>query len=114
MSQDENNVNSGQRIQSLIESKLQRRFTPVHLSVSNESYMHNVPSGSESHFKVVVVSDDFNGLRLVARHRSVNQILAEELANHIHALSIHTYTLQEWRDEKNGVPDSPMCMGGGD
>ncbi|WP_047049896.1 BolA family protein [Vibrio mexicanus] len=99
-------------IQSVIETKLSEAFAPEHLEVLNESYMHNVPEGSESHFKVVIVSDEFESKRLIARHRAVNQVLAEELANHIHALSIHTYTKSEWAESGN-APDSPMCMGGG-
>ncbi|NLS13125.1 transcriptional regulator BolA [Vibrio sp. SM6] len=100
-------------IQEVIETKLHQTFMPTHLSVINESYMHNVPQGSESHFKVVVVSDRFEGQRLIQRHRQINQALARELERHVHALSIHTYTDSEWRVVRDGVPDSPMCMGGG-
>lgn len=35
-----------------IRDKLQRAFEPAHLDVLNESYMHNVPKGAETHFKV--------------------------------------------------------------
>ncbi|WP_428774624.1 transcriptional regulator BolA [Vibrio sp.] len=100
-------------IQELVETKLHNAFNPDYLKVVNESYMHNVPAGSESHFKVIVVSDQFDGLRLLGRHRLVNQALADELAEHIHALSIHTYTKSEWQQQNQLVPDSPKCMGGG-
>lgn len=100
-------------IQEAIETKLHKAFSPFHLQVVNESYMHNVPAGSESHFKVVIVSDDFNGDRLIARHRKVNTILSKELQNNIHALSIHTFTHEEWKVENGLVPTSPNCMGGG-
>ncbi|CAH8186087.1 BolA family protein [Vibrio aestuarianus] len=100
-------------IQSIIEKKLHQAFNPDYLNVENESYMHNVPAGSESHFKVIIASELFEGARLIARHRQVNQVLAEELASHIHALSMHTYTPQEWKEQTSGAPDSPMCMGGG-
>ncbi|NOH72401.1 transcriptional regulator BolA [Vibrio pectenicida] len=99
-------------IQEVIETKLSDYFIPIHLEVLNESYMHNVPEGAESHFKVVIVSDKFEGQRLLGRHRLVNQVLANELANHIHALSIHTYTLEEWKKQNQIAPDSPMCLGG--
>ncbi|WP_038174064.1 MULTISPECIES: transcriptional regulator BolA [Vibrio] len=99
-------------LQEVIESKLQHSFEPAHLNVVNESYMHNVPAGSESHFKVVVVSDNFEGMRLIARHRQINQTLADELSNHIHALSIHAYTVKEWQEQQGIAPDSPMCLGG--
>ena len=100
-------------IQEIIETKLTQLFSPNHLSVLNESYMHNVPPGSESHFKVVIVSDAFESQRLIGRHRLVNKALEQELANDIHALSIHTYTLKEWQDQQGISPESPMCMGGG-
>ncbi|WPC74715.1 BolA family protein [Vibrio porteresiae] len=99
-------------IQEVIETKLHNEFAPEYLSVVNESYMHNVPPGAESHFKVVVVSQKFENLKLIARHRLVNQLLAEELIHHIHALAIHTYTPEEWKERASGSPDSPMCVGG--
>ncbi|MGF1747614.1 MULTISPECIES: transcriptional regulator BolA [Vibrio] len=100
-------------IQQTIEQKLNLAFAPTFLDVINESYMHNVPPGSESHFKVVVVSDAFLGDRLIARHRKINTALAEELAGMIHALAIHTYTPQEWNDKNQQSPNSPDCAGGG-
>lgn len=99
-------------LQEVIETKLHNAFEPDYLKVINESYMHNVAPGSESHFKVIVVSEKFNGQRLLARHRQVNQVLMDELSNHIHALAIHTYTQQEWNEIENNAPDSPMCVGG--
>lgn len=85
---------------------------PVYLDVINESDQHNVPKGSESHFKVVIVSDDFNGETLIKRHRSVNKLMAELLAGSIHALSLHTHTPEEWTARGGEVPASPPCRGG--
>ena len=98
--------------QQTITNKLQEAFNPEHLDVLNESHMHNVPEGSESHFKVVIVTDDFKGKMLLARHRLVNKVLEEELNGGIHALALHTMTMEEWF-EKGGIPESPQCMGGG-
>ncbi|MGF1691207.1 transcriptional regulator BolA [Photobacterium kagoshimensis] len=100
-------------LQERIIEKLEHAFSPAHLDVVNESYMHNVPAGSESHFKVVIVCAEFEGKRLIARHRAVNSVLADELANHIHALAIHTYTEVEWKKMMDGAPLSPACHGGG-
>ncbi|MGL6261105.1 transcriptional regulator BolA [Vibrio sp. WXL103] len=100
-------------IQETIETKLHSTFDPSHLQVIDESYMHSVPVGSESHFKVIIVAKEFEGQRLIARHRMVNQALADELANDIHALAMHTYTEEEWRLEQGFAPNSPQCMGGG-
>ena len=100
-------------VQAEIEKKLAEAFTPLHLEVINESSNHNVPEGSESHFKVVVVSPDFAGKNLLARHRLINATLADELKNSIHALAIHTYTEEEWQETSGGAPMSPPCLGGG-
>ena len=75
-------------IQEVIETKLHNEFEPTHLNVVNESYMHNVPAGSESHFKVVVVSDAFEGKRQLQRHQMVYKTLGDLMGGEIHALSI--------------------------
>ena len=98
------------KIQQSIELKLLERFSPSFLLVENESHMHAGPS-VESHFKATVVSEVFEGMRLLARHRAVNETLADELATKIHALAIHTYTADEWQ-LRGAAPDSPACRGG--
>ncbi len=97
------------KIETAIRQKLTRAFSPAHLQVLNESHMHSVPANSETHFKVVVVSAEFAGLRQVQRHQRVYGLLADELKAGVHALSIHTYTEDEWQ---NDVPASPECLGG--
>ncbi len=99
-------------VQQLIEAKLVKQLHAAHLEVINESANHNVPPGSESHFKVVVVSDDFTGKNLLARHRLINEILADELRHKIHALALHTYSVQEWQEKTGAAPASPPCLGG--
>ena len=99
-------------MQAQLETKLNDEFAPTFLEVLNESHMHNVPPGSESHFKVTVVSDEFADKRLIARHRMVNKTLAEELAGGIHALALHTLTPDEWFKRAGRTPDSPECRGG--
>lgn len=95
--------------QDTITKKLQQAFSPEHLEVINESHMHSGPA-TESHFKVVIVCDDFKGKMLLARHRMVNKALEEELSGGIHALAIHTMTMEEWF-EKGQIPASPTCAG---
>jgi len=99
-------------IQSNIERKLSDALNPEYLEVINESSMHNVPPGTESHFKVTVVSHKFDGQGLVSRHRTINRVLAEELNGRIHALALHTMTPDEWFDSGAESPDSPRCRGG--
>lgn len=95
-----------------IERKLSQALAPMHLEVIDESHMHNVPPGAESHFKVLVVSEAFAGQSLIARHRRVNAALQEELQSGLHALALHTWTPTEWFEKGGLVPDSPECMGG--
>ncbi|EEZ79824.1 BolA family protein [uncultured Candidatus Thioglobus sp.] len=96
-------------MQQHLTQQLEISLNPTHLEVINESHNHSGPA-SESHFKLVVVSDYFSDLKLIDRHRFVNQLFKEELS-HIHALAMHTYTPDEWVI-KNGAPDSPKCAGG--
>ena len=95
-----------------ITQKLQSHFEPLHLEVINESKNHNVPKNSETHFKVVVVSTKFDGLKLIERHRAVNTLLRDELkTGGVHALSIKAKTPEQWK-KNNTVEPSPKCLGG--
>lgn len=95
-----------------IEEKLAAALELEHLEVVNESGNHSVPPGSESHFKVVLVSAGFADTPRLRRHRQVNGVLADELEGPVHALSIHAYTPAEWRARFGEAPLSPPCLGG--
>jgi len=99
-------------MQATIETKIQDAFAPAHLEVLNESHMHNVPPGSESHFKLVIVTESFAGVSRVGRHQKVNSVLAGELKNSIHALSMQTMTPEEWSAKGGQIMASPHCHGG--
>ncbi len=99
-------------IQSIIEEKITAALQPEHLEVVNESHMHNVPPDSESHFKVTIVTNEFAGKMLVARHRILNQLLKRELDGPVHALSLNTLTPEEWQEKNGEVRKSPPCLGG--
>lgn len=100
-------------VQTTIQDKLIQAFKPEVLTVENESHNHSVPTGSETHFKVLIVSDLFSGQSRVERQQAIYKVLSEELKNGVHALSQRAYTIQEWEKEKaklNFV--SPECLGG--
>jgi BolA-like protein 1 len=111
-------------LQETIETKLGQALRPVHLEVVNESGMHNVPAGSETHFKVLVVSPEFDGLGLLDRHRRVNDVLRDELpptgsggdarpaTPRLHALTIRALTPSQWGDGDGAGFVSPKCLGG--
>ncbi len=98
-------------IENQIHTKLTQGFQPQHLEVLNESHMHSVPPGSETHFKVTLVSPQFEGKRQVQRHQAIYGCLADELKSGVHALALHTFSPSEWRIN-NEVPASPQCLGG--
>ncbi|MFD2228970.1 BolA family protein [Alkalimarinus sediminis] len=99
-------------LQKLIEETLAKSFEVKHLEVLNESHMHSVPPNSETHFKVVLVSNDFDGVRKVARHQKIYQALDEPMKNGVHALALHLYNEEEWQAKSENAPVSPNCMGG--
>lgn len=78
-----------------IREKLMVALEPVRLDVINESELHaghrSSPGTGESHFRILVVSPKFAGMGRLARHRLVNEALAEELKGRIHALALATY-----------------------
>lgn len=100
------------KTQSIIEQKLSQELSPQHLEVINESNNHSVPANSETHFKVILVSGIFEGVRKVARHQKIYAVLADELAGGVHALAIHAYTEPEWQQATGAAPASPKCAGG--
>ena len=70
------------KIQMLIEKKITDHLLPDFLKVENESHRHAVPENSETHFKVTIVSDRFNEMRLLARHRLINELLSTRAIRH--------------------------------
>lgn len=99
-------------VQQDIELQLAQQFAPLFLDVTNESHKHSVPVNSETHFKVVLVSAQFDGLRKVARHQQVYAALTSQLEGPVHALALHTYTTAEWQARQEAAPVSPDCHGG--
>jgi sulfur transfer protein SufE/stress-induced morphogen len=91
-------------VRDSIERKLSERLNPVQIEVEDVSHQHaghaGAPRGSsETHFNVKVVSDEFQGLSLVKRHRLIYGLLQEELQNGLHALSLVTKTPAEISDK---------------
>ena len=94
-------------IESQIIDIINDKLSPSVLNLINESFMHNVPPGSESHFKLIVVSDEFKDLTNVKRHQLIYRTL-NEIMDEIHALSIHAFDEKEY-NANPVVIDSPNC-----
>jgi BolA protein len=77
----------------LITDKLTKAFAPQRLEVLDESHLHAGHAGSrpggETHFRIHIVAQAFEGKSRIARHRMINDTLAAELAGSVHALAIH-------------------------
>ena len=99
-------------VATLIERKVFEAGPVAHFALENESHKHSVPLNSETHFKLVLVSDAFDGMMPVRRHQMLYKILAEELDGPVHALALHTHTPAEWQAKGGEILASPDCLGG--
>jgi BolA protein len=77
----------------VITKKLTEAFAPESLRVEDESHLHAGHAGhrpgGQTHYRIYIVSESFRGKSRVDRHRSINAVLAQELADGLHALAIH-------------------------
>lgn len=101
------------QIKKLLKDKIVAFFQPVFLSIENESHKHasQRKNKTESHFKVIVVSNKFEGIRQIERHRLIYQLTDNMFNNEIQALALHTYTETEWNTKQHASLDSPKCLG---
>jgi BolA protein len=83
-----------------IEQKLREALEAAHVEVVDESHLHAGHAGARSgggHFRAVIVSARFAGLSKVQAQRLVYQALSDEMRGDIHALSMTTFTPEQWR-----------------
>jgi BolA family transcriptional regulator, general stress-responsive regulator len=82
-----------------IRRKLTERLAPSRLEIVDASHRHAGHAGArpegETHFAVTIAAAEFTGLNRVARQRLVYDILADELASRVHALSLTTLAPDE-------------------
>jgi BolA protein len=75
-----------------IRTKLTAAFEPASLDVADESEHHRghggYRDGGETHFRVRIRAAAFAGRTRIERHRLINAVLADELAERVHALAI--------------------------
>ena len=94
-------------IENKIINTLNESMNISSLKILDESYMHNVPEDAESHFKIVIVSNDFGNLSQVQRHKLVYKHLGN-IMDDIHALSIQSFNEEEFKLNPI-IIDSPEC-----
>ncbi len=87
-----------------IEAKLRQSLSPQRIEVEDESHRHvghaGAPAGGQSHFRLLVVAESFQGKSRVERQRMVYGILADELASGMHALAMTTLAPDEDNQRK--------------
>lgn len=98
-------------MKQIIENICIEALSPDFCQVEDESYLHHVPPGTESHFKLVICSKQFEGLGRVPRHQKIYALLSDYMPTPIHALAIHAYAPNEWTPELK-IRHSPACLGG--
>jgi len=82
-----------------ITTKLTEAFAPTSLDVIDESHLHEGHAGhrpgGETHFRVYIVSQAFDGKSRIERHRLIHQVLSDELAGGVHALALNVKSPME-------------------
>lgn len=107
------------QIQNAITEKVQKALSVQFLEIENESSSHHRDPEGETHFRMVVVSDDFAGKSRLDRQRMIMNLLEPERQLGLHALTLRTWTVEEWESEKSKaagqglMEKSPSCRGGG-
>ena len=79
--------------------------------LENDSHKHS-GSATDSHYNLVLVTEEFAGLMPVKRHQKVYALVGELMSNPIHALALHCYTPQQWQARQAKMPATAPCMGG--
>ena len=86
---------TGRNMDQVLREKLMIGLKPTRLDVINESELHaghrSSPGTGYSHYRVLIVSQAFEGKSRVERHRMVNEVLSEELPDKIHAFALKAY-----------------------
>lgn len=80
-----------------IKQNLQAALSPIKLEISDDSHLHigHAGAGKGGHFSVYVVSEAFQNLSLIKRHRLIYQALDSMMPDEIHALSIESLSPEE-------------------
>ena len=79
-----------------IKKMLTDKINVIELSLIDETHKHaGHPQSNGGHFKLHIVSDDFEGMSLLERHRLIYTILEDMIKKEIHALSINAKTSKE-------------------
>ncbi|MGA2042220.1 MAG: BolA family protein [Roseiarcus sp.] len=81
-------------METRIKAKLTAGLDPIALAITDESHLHaghaGARAGGQTHYRIKVASARFAGQGRLARHRMVYALLADEIADGVHALALQT------------------------
>lgn len=91
-----------------IEKRLNQSMYILHLEIKDDTgqHIHHKNFTGGAHLSAVIVSSSFDGLKLLERHKRVYDALNGMIKQEIHALSMKTYTLDEWQNMKENTDES--------
>lgn len=95
-----------QRVQNLLDA----HYPGASIDVIDETHGHNVPKDGETHLRLRVVWEGFEGVNRVKRQRAVQKLMQAEFDTGLHALALELRTPAEW--SKLGAVEPPPCKGG--
>jgi len=78
--------------------ELEKNFQPTELLIKDQSHLHAGHAGAKDgkgHFDVTIVSQAFDGVNRLQRHRMVYAALSKLIETDIHALSVKALTPSE-------------------
>lgn len=102
--------NSAGPVAQAMQQTLEESLVMEWVHFENESGGHAGPA-TDSHFKLVAVTEAFADLSRVKRHQLIYRLLGDYLKSGVHALSLHLFTPAEWQAVDGEVPSSPDCAG---
>ena len=88
------------KMEEKIKKAIEDAFSPSHLEIINESHKHAGHAGDDgsgqTHFKLIVVSNEFSGCDRVQRQRMLNASICDLFEEGLHAISMKIFTLEEF------------------
>lgn len=84
---------NAKELEKIVRDGLNARY----VEVLDDSGLHAGHEGAEggAHFRLVAVSDDFEGLGTLERHRKLNALVRDKFGSGLHALSAQLMTVAE-------------------
>ena len=72
----------------------------IHIEDLTRKHLNHQNYDGGGHYKLVIVSDEFRELQLLKRHKIIYDILKKMIKKEIHALSLQTLTVEEYKNKR--------------